>query len=129
MRGAGILEEVRPPSPSDGARRWSQAFEVVANERQQLLAAARSAINEVLLLGLDVADGLDCIEPAVRDLCVALERCLEHYLLPPILSLSGPSLWHALSHLQHARRRVGHVEGRDGHYLGSLPRNATYSTQ
>ena len=105
MRGAGIIEEVRPPSPSDGARRWSQAFEVVANERQQLLAAARSAINEVLLLGLDVADGLDCIEPAVRDLCVALERCLEHYLLPPILSLSGPSLWHALSHLQHARRR------------------------
>ena len=87
------------------ASKFRQAFEAVAAERSKLLAAVRSSMNHVLLEGLDAADGLDCAAPIVRDMCLAIESCLEHHLLPPIFSLSGPSLWHALSHLKHARRR------------------------
>ena len=82
----------------------------VAARRSRCLADVRDKVNLLLLHGIDVsqAEALRCDDPLVRDACVALEAAIEFQLLPPLFSLSDPTVSLVLWHLQQeARCRSG----------------------
>lgn len=75
---------------------------VIAAQRQQLLRELQGAVKKAIQLGMEAPEtAMCCDEPAVYELCLALESCLEHHLLPPITLFSQQSgLWLVLQQLQ-----------------------------
>ena len=75
---------------------------VIAAQRQQLLRELQIAVKKAIHLGMEAREtAICCDEPAVYELCLALESCLEHHLLPPITLFSQQSgLWLVLQQLQ-----------------------------
>ena len=75
---------------------------VIAAQRQQLLRELQVAVKKAIQLGMEAPEtAMCCDEPAVYELCLALESCLEHHLLPPITLFSQQSgLWLVLQQLQ-----------------------------
>ena len=75
---------------------------VIAAQRQQLLRELQIAVKKAIQRGMEAGEtAICCDEPAVYELCLALESCLEHHLLPPITLFSQQSgLWLVLQQLQ-----------------------------
>ena len=72
-------------APASAPTSFYAAPHVIAAHRQQLLRGVQAAVKEALETGLEApAPGLQTDEPSVYALCRAIERCLEHHILPPI---------------------------------------------
>ena len=109
LLGEGDVSRARE---SETASNFYAPQHVIAARRQQLLRGLQVAVKAAIELGMETPSGMRCDESAVYELCLALESCLEHHILPPIALFSQQSgLWLVLQQMHRQVSAARNTEG------------------